>query len=156
MAKDKRQGNQFWKARKTHGRKPIFATPEELWEACEEYLEWVEANPLITVETVKFQGRASLTEVPKMRAMTEIGLCVFLKIGQSTWDDYKNKDDFSEVTTRVVDIIYTQKFTGAAADLLNPNIIARDLGLADKKELTGKDGAELPAAVINVTTTAAT
>ena len=32
-------------------------------------------------------------------------------------------------------IIYTQKFEGSAAGLLNPNIIARDLGLNDKQEL---------------------
>ena len=40
------------------------------------------------------------------------------------------------------EIIYNQKFTGAAADLLNPNIIARELGLADKQqnEHTGVDG----------------
>ena len=38
------------------------------------------------------------------------------------------------------EIIRTQKFAGAAADLLNANIIARDLGLADKNEVTGKDG----------------
>ena len=57
-----------------------------------------------------------------------------------TWQDYTEKDDFSAVTTRIEDIIYEQKFTGAAADLLNPNIIARDLGLADKKEVSGPDG----------------
>ena len=38
------------------------------------------------------------------------------------------------------EIIRTQKFEGASADLLNPNIIARDLGLADKSELTGAGG----------------
>lgn len=41
------------------------------------------------------------------------------------------------VITQAEAVIYEQKFTGAAADLLNPNIIARDLGLADKKELSG-------------------
>lgn len=39
--------------------------------------------------------------------------------------------------TRVEQIIRQQKFEGAAAELLNPNIIARDLGLADKKVLGG-------------------
>lgn len=38
------------------------------------------------------------------------------------------------------DAIRHQKFTGAAADLLNPMIISRDLGLADKSELSGPDG----------------
>ena len=38
------------------------------------------------------------------------------------------------------EIIRQQKFEGAAANLLNANIIARDLGLADKAEITGRDG----------------
>ena len=37
-------------------------------------------------------------------------------------------------------IIRTQKFEGAAAELLNPNIIARDLGLADRSEHSGPGG----------------
>lgn len=73
-----------------------------------------------------------------MRAMTLEGLCIFLDIARQTWDNYCQRDDFLEVTTRVAEIIRTQKFTGAAADLLNPNIIARDLGLAEKREHTGK------------------
>ncbi|WP_290688531.1 terminase small subunit [Haematobacter sp. UBA3484] len=48
--------------------------------------------------------------------------------------------DLSEVITRVEQIIRTQKFEGAAADLLNPNIIARELGLADKTEMSGPEG----------------
>ena len=34
----------------------------------------------------------------------------------------------------------TRSLSGAAADMLNANIIARDLGLSDKSELTGKGG----------------
>lgn len=124
-------GNQFWKARSSHGRNPKFASADALWAACEEYFQWVEDHPLMTSELVKFQGAATVAELPKMRAMTEIGLCIFLDIGQSTWADYKDKDGFSEVTTRVSEIIYQQKFEGASADLLNPNIIARELGLKD-------------------------
>ena len=37
-----------------------------------------------------------------------------------------------------------QKFMGAAADLLNANIISRDLGLADKKDHTSSDGSMTP------------
>lgn len=128
------KGNQFWLARSSHGRNPKFESADALWEACQEYFQWVEGNPLMTSELVKFQGAATVADLPKMRAMTEIGLCIFLDIGQSTWADYKNKEDFSEVTSRVCEIIYQQKFEGASADLLNANIIARDLGLADKQE----------------------
>jgi hypothetical protein len=44
-------------------------------------------------------------------------------------------------------VIYEQKFTGAAADLLNPNIIARDLGLADKQDHQSSDGTMTPQGV---------
>lgn len=130
-------GNKFWEARSSHGRDPKFGTPEELWLACCEYFEWVEANPLWEDKLVTFQGAATHEPVAKMRAMTIASLCIFLDIGVQTWHDYRAKQDFPEVTKRVDEIIRTQKFQGAAADLLNPNIIARDLGLADKQEVGG-------------------
>jgi len=135
--------NQFWKARTKHGRDLLFESSELLWVACTEYFEWVDANPLIATELVKFQGRYKTAKINKMRAMTIKGLCIFLDIDESTWRDWRTRDDFSLVTSRVDAIIQTQKFEGAAAELLNPNIIARDLGLSDKKELTGADGSQL-------------
>lgn len=130
------KGNRFWEARSSHGRKPIFEKPEDLWKACVEYFEWVEDNPLEIAELVKFQGEATIATLPKMRAMTIQGLCIFLDIARRTWDSYRENDDFMPVVTRVEEVLYTQKFSGAAADLLNPNIIARDLGLADKKDVS--------------------
>jgi hypothetical protein len=102
--------------------------------------EWVEDTPLSEEKLFAYQGEVTRETVSKMRAMTVIGLCTFLDIGESTWNDYKGKDDFSVVTTQVDNIIKDQKFAGAAADLLNANIIARDLGLSDKKELSGEGG----------------
>lgn len=134
------KGNQFWKVRSSHGRKPIFANPDQLWDACVEYFEWVEENPLNESQAFAYQGSVQLAEIPKMRAMTLAGLCIFLDIARSTWDEYRTAEGFSEVSTRVDEIIRAQKFEGAAAGLLNPSIIARDLGLADKSELTGKGG----------------
>ncbi len=136
-------GNQFWKARSSHGRKPIFASPEDLWNAAVEYFEWVEANPLYEAKAFAFQGVVTVESLPKMRAMTIGGLCIFLDIDQTTWSEYGRREDFFRVVTRVEAIIRDQKFAGAAADLLNPNIIARDLGLADKSELSGKGGAPI-------------
>lgn len=134
------KGNQFWRVRSSHGRKPIFANSEALQDACLEYFQWVEDNPLMSSELVTFQGKGTLAEVPKMRAMTIGGLCIFLDIDRTTWADYASKKDFSSVTREVEEIIRTQKFEGASAGFLNANIIARDLGLADKSELTGANG----------------
>ena len=69
-----------------------------------------------------------------MRAMTIQGLCLYLGIGVQTWRDYKNREGYegySAVIEKIEGVMYSQKFSGAAADLLNANIIARDLGLKD-------------------------
>jgi hypothetical protein len=47
-------------------------------------------------------------------------------------------NDFSQIIARIENVIYSQKFTAAAAGLLNANIIARELGLADKQDVTNK------------------
>jgi hypothetical protein len=140
-------GNRFWEARSTHGRAPIFASPEEMWAACLEYFDWVEANPLYEAKAFAYQGDVTLQSLPKMRAMTIAGLCIFLDISVRTWGDYREREDFIPVTTRVEEIIRTQKFQGAAADLLNPNIIARDLGLTDKSEVEQTTTHEMGASV---------
>ena len=127
-------GNQFWRARSSHGRKPIFPNPEKLWDACVEYFEWVEEHPLKEEKLFAYQGEITRDTVSKMQAMTMGGLWLFLDISKDTWWNYRDKEGFLSVTTQVEETVRHQKFTGAAADLLNPNIIARDLGLADKTE----------------------
>lgn len=132
------KGNKFWEARSSHGRNPIFETDEQLWDAALEYFNWVEENPLYEAKAFSFQGEVTVENLPKMRAMTIKGLCIHLDISEDTFLAYSKKKDFIGVTTRIRNIIDTQKFTGAAADLLNPNIIARDLGLSDKQEVGQK------------------
>ena len=79
-----------------------------------------------------------------MRAMTIGGLCIFLDIWQNTWTNYRESNDFLRVTDQVEEIIRNQKFSGAAADLLNANIIARDLGLSDKVDTTSSVTINMP------------
>ena len=136
------KGNKFWLARSSHGRNPIFSNPEQLRNACYEYFQWVEDNPLYEEKIFHSQGMITKDTITKMRAMTIGGLRIFLGICEQTWVNYKNNPDFLGVVKEVEEIIYNQKFTGAAADLLNSNIIARELGLADKQqnEHTGVDG----------------
>lgn len=135
-------GNQFWKLRSKHGRDKLFSTPEALWEAACEYFDWCDANPLIEID---FRGKDAVeVKLPKMRAYTWEGLELYLDIHRLR--DYKTNPtykEFSPVIARITDIIYNQKFTGAAAGFLNPNIIARDLGLSDKKDLTHSGGVSI-------------
>jgi len=134
------KGNQFWKARSSHGRKPIFDSEKKLLEACEEYFQWVEDNPLYEQKAFSYQGEVIKTDIYKMRAMTLQGLTLFLDISMDTWCNYRKKEDFLEVTSQIEKAIYQQKFTGASADLINANNIARDLGLKDKTEQSGLIG----------------
>jgi len=141
-------GNRFWETRSSHGRNPIFADPEQLWDAACQYFQWVEDNPLFEMKPFAYQGVVIQEPVPKMRAMTIAGMCLFLDIGRKTWDAYTDREDFQPVTSKIEDVIKSQKFAGAAADLLNPNIIARDLGLIDKQEV--KSTGESPVGKIQI------
>ena len=129
------KGNRFWEARSSHGRNPKFESPDVLWDACCEYFEWADDNPLWESKAFSYQGEIIKTDMPKMRAMTLAGLCLFLDISDDTWRNYKTDEGFLGVIMRAEKVIYDQKFSGAAADLLNANIIARDLGLSEKKEV---------------------
>lgn len=144
------KGNQFWKARTKHGRDKLFASAEVLWAACCEYFDWVEKHPLMESKAFHNQGEVVMASIPKMRAMTIDGLCIFLDIDTMTWRRWRDDDDFCAVVTRAESIIRSQKFSGAAADLLNANIIARDLGLKDGQDHTSSDGSMTPKTITRV------
>lgn len=139
-------GNQFWKLRSKHGRDKLFSDPEALWEAACEYFEWCGLNPWVKNEAVKSGDLAGqLIQIPTERPFTISGLCIYLGVNTKYFNDFadytQDKDDdiskgFSEIITRIREATYTQKFEGAAVGAFNANIIARDLGLADKKDLT--------------------
>jgi len=148
------KGNRWWEVRSSHGRKPIFASPDELAEACQEYFEWNENNPMLKSELVTFQGESHLEEVPVMRAMTLTALTRFLDVTSDTWDNYKKREDFLGVCKAAEQTIREQKFTGAAGGFLNSMIIARDLGLKDASvnEHTGKDGGPMTSIIVGTQT----
>ena len=144
-------GNKFWLARSSHGRNPIFSNPEQLRNACYEYFQWVEDNPLYEEKIFHSQGMITKDTITKMRAMTIRAMCFFIGLSRQGWQEYSEKPDFSDIVKEIEDVIYSQKFEGAAADMLNSNIIARELGLSDKvqNEHTGANGTALPAPVFN-------
>ena len=157
-------GNEFWLARSSHGKAPKF-TSKTLEDACHQYFQWIVDNPIMLSETKSYKGFESTVINPRPRAMTIQGLCAFIDITPETWDKYRNhrsleKDkDYSElelakirdhndkvlIATRIGTVIRDQKFQGAALEIFNPNIIARELGLRDLKthEHSGIDGAPI-------------
>ncbi len=136
------EGNQFWKLRSKHGRDKIFTSPEILWEACQEYFEATDKRKWIKTE---FHGKdANECFVPNETPYTWTGLYLFLDISHQTWKDYEELKDFIEISTRVRNIIYTQKFEGASVGAFNANIISRDLGLKEQSEVESKVTLNIP------------
>jgi hypothetical protein len=130
------KGNRFWEARSSHGRKKLWEDPEQLWDACTQYFTWVEDNPLWEIKPFNNQGEIVEAPIAKMRAMTIGGLCIYLGMARRSWDEYRKREDFLPVIEMAEEAIRDQKFSGASAGLLNANIIARDLGLSDKQDVT--------------------
>jgi hypothetical protein len=129
MAAEK--GSQYWKRRLKHGKNPNY-NPEELEAKAIEYFQWVEDNPLYEEKIFSYQGVTNVGKVEKQRAMTLVAFRLFADISHTTWDNYVAKDNYIAIITHIKDIIYTQKLEGAASDLFNANIIARELGMTDK------------------------
>lgn len=130
------KGNQFWKLAKNIGAPKAFKSPEELWEKATEYFQWCDDNPLYEIKAFNGKDDIKTVSLPKMRAYTLKHLCLFLGVNEVYFNQFNEEknQEYSKIITRIRDIIYTQKFQGAAADLLNPNIIARELGLAEKND----------------------
>jgi hypothetical protein len=143
------KGSQFWKLRSKHGREKIFSSPEILWESACEYFEWADSEPL---KEERVFGTGLRMEVDKMRPFTIEGLCLYLGIGRTTFNDYRSGEqwrEFHAVCEQIEQVIYTQQYSGAASGLLNGNIVSRALGLVDRQEQTikadglGKDVSKL-------------
>lgn len=140
------KGNKFYLRRAKHGPNVIFADPAKLWEAAVEYFAWCDANPL---QAIEYNGKDAVKcIVPKMRPYTTLGLQVFLGVNKTYLSDAKARlgksrkavdKEMLEVIDRIEQILYVQKFDGAAAGLLHPTIIARSLGLVEKQEVESKN-----------------
>ena len=133
------KGNTYWKLAKGFavGNEKKYQ-PEELWQKAIDYFEWIEKNPL---KEEKVFGSGVSMKVNKMRAMTIVSFCLFAEIDRKAFDRYSEDEAYRHITTHIRDIIFSQKFEGAAAGLLESNIIARELGLNEKVDHTtnGKD-----------------
>lgn len=121
-------GNRHWKDRRTHGRRRVFRSSEDLWNRCEAYLDWVDANPIPVQVHTRDCGQLVTLVIHRTRPMSLTGLCAHLCISFQTWCNYRQREDFFDIVTRAETIIWEQQFTGAAVGLFNPAIIARSLG----------------------------
>jgi hypothetical protein len=142
-------GNQFWKNRSKHGRDKLFESAKLLQAEAYKYFNWCDLHPWWKNEPIKSGERAGkVMKVAIARPYTLTGLCIYLNASANFWKEFrKNKkltEDFLVVIEDIEQVIYTQKFEGAAVGAFNANIISRDLGLIEKSELGGPDGGPIP------------
>ena len=130
------KGSQYWKLRKTHGHSFKIEKPEEMWNKAVEYFEWAESNPLNEYKP----HNGELVAVPKPRVLPILGLCNYIGICRQTFYSYKEREGFEDVIGYIDQIIQNNKFELAAADLINAQLIGKDLGLLDRQEISGPNG----------------
>lgn len=149
-------GNQFWKLRSKHGRDRLFESAEMLWEAACEYFNWCDAHPWWKNEAIKSGDSAGkIIKVPTARPYTTQGLCLYLDCNVVYFNQFEKaldgredeaSKDFSKIASRIRETIYMQKFEGAAVGAFNSNLIARELGIAERTEArhVDKNGDDIP------------
>ena len=118
--------------------KTIYQSHEELIEMILGYFKYIEGNPLEEDSVFAYQGETFHDARAKMRAPTTAGLCAWLCISRETWTQWRGgsrRPEFKPVVEWVDQMMYDIKYTGASAGLLNPMIVARDLGLAEKQDI---------------------
>lgn len=123
-------------------RKPReFYSPQDFLIEVAKYFEWCDDHPLLEEQVFQYQGSIVRADKGKVRPYTKRGLATFLAIPYSRLKTYSDRGgEWADAVEMVEQVIYTQKFENAAANLLNAGMISRDLGLADRNEITGADG----------------
>ncbi len=122
----------LWKLRSKHGPKKIFKSPKLLWEAACEYFKHTDDRKWIKKDWVGKDAKEVDRE--SSAPYTLAGLCLYLGVNEAYFrqftDNTKDKS-FSTVINQIKQVIYVQKFEGAAVGAFNANIISRDLGLKE-------------------------
>lgn len=126
--------------------RPFKFTPDEFEAAWEEYFQWCDDNPWMKNEAVKSGDSAGMIiQVPTPRPYSEIGFCAYHALGEhyinqlgKTLENAETEEEkqLSYILTRARAKCRAQKFEGATVGAFNANIIARDLGMVDKKDIT--------------------
>lgn len=114
-------------------------SPEQLYSLFEGYKEYCKQHP-------KYENFYNHKEGQEVRVSREVpltwnGFEIYLRKEKrlAKLDDYKaNKDgrysEYADIIHAIGQEIYEDKFAGASVGIYQHNIIARDLGLSDKKE----------------------
>lgn len=143
------KGKELWEIYKGPGHPRAFKTPDEMWNKAVDYFEWASNKYILQDKAYKMKDgpqsgdRIEHDFIAHRRPFTIEGLCAFLNIGSSTWYGYGDEakyPEYSDTFKKITDIMFEQKFSGAAVGIYNGNIITRILNLSDSQNITVTKG----------------
>lgn len=110
--------------------RPRAYTPEEIESKFEEYVQWVEDNPIF----IQKVSAGKITEVRTDRPLTIVDFCQFAGISKDTFRRYEDK--FCGPLTRIREAIEADQLRGAIVGIYDAGIVGRVLQLADRQDVT--------------------
>jgi len=124
------------------GRHKLIDSPEQLIDMFERYKDKINGAPILKQEMIKGGPRAGdIVELEYQRPYTWAGFQTFIykEVGLVKLEDYRtNKQgryaDFQDAIDQISSEMFSQKLEGAAVGIFQHNIIAMELGLAQKHE----------------------
>lgn len=127
---------------KKMGRPPRFATAEDIWNEFVAYVDFVDKHKIdLPTHIVKGSHRDEGRGGQVARPLTLTGFMVFAGVG-SKWQDFarhqcERGNEFSEVITRIRNIVSNDQIEGGVAGIYNSNLTARLNGLTEKQQVSG-------------------
>lgn len=130
------------------GRPRRFAKPSQMLKAFEEYVEDRKSRAIeISEDEESSNSNGFSSDHSKVRKISHPlsirDFCVHLGMTYSWWRNLP--DEFLTVKEAISDFIFGYQLKGAESGMFNANIVARELGLADKTDTSVKI-AEIPKA----------
>lgn len=126
-----------WEFRKSNAGRPLSYQPDDLWLKFTEYCRWAENNPLYRHDVIKTgEMTGEILNIPLKRPLSITRFCSFADISLDTFLNYEKRPEFLDISKQIRSIIESEQFEGAAVGNYKENIIARVLGLVDKKDVT--------------------
>jgi hypothetical protein len=130
-----------------------FNSPDELWTACAEYFAWVEDNPIFEVRVEVKLGKECEIRTPRPRMPSERAMILFVGSRSDDWKLMAADDKFRPIIEMAREVILDIKMSNASANTVNPNFIARDIGLVESfsQEHVGAGGGPIRMIVTGMT-----
>lgn len=118
------------------GRPRKFAKPSMLLKAFQEYIEDRRKRTIRMEENEEgYVGNSGISKTKSKNVHHPLSIadfCVFLGCSRQWWNALP--EEFNEVKSIISDYIFTYQLKGAEIGVFNSSIVARELGLADKRE----------------------